>query len=166
MNAPNVAQLQRQLQQIAVVPQAGLKPASDYVPKIRNKNLFEKQCACVCVRVRAVFTVQVISPTETVSAASFSTLIGSLEVASPLFHSVFGHIIPQAPPLTSAGGGNKPPPNLSTSPTACCSNMREVPAEQARKRSQVAVELQWPGVISLIPEMKIIELLIKRNTKR
>lgn len=44
--------------------------------------------------------------------------------------------------------------------------MREVPAEQARKRSQVAAERQWPGVISLIPDMKIIELLIKRETKK
>lgn len=126
---------------------------------------FKHQCAWVCAGVRAVFTVQVISPTGTVSAASFPTLIGSLEVASPLFQSVFGHIIPQAPPsLTSTGrGGNNPPCNLSTSPTACCSNMREVPA---RKRNQAGIALQPSRIVSFIREIKIIELLIKTNTNR
>lgn len=63
--------------------------------------------------------------------------------------------------FSGRGGGNNPPCNLSTSPTACCSNMREVPA---RKRNQAAIALKPSRIVSFILEIKIIELLIRRNT--
>lgn len=107
------------------------------------------------MRVRAVFTVQVISPTGTVSAASFPTLIGSLEVASPLFHSVFGHIIPQAPPLTSAGGGVTSPhliyQRLQLPAVQICAEFRRY------ERANAIKWLKSSGVISLILEIKIID---------